>query len=167
MIGPKRRQLMRVAITGHRELPTETARLVESGLRAEIHGFPAAELVGLSCLADGADSIFAQLVLDHGGRLSVIIPASRYRAGLPEPHHATFDALCAEASEIVELGFVDAEPRAYLAAGLRMLDTADRLIAVWDGRPPRGPGGTADIVTAARDRGLPVTVVWPTGAQRS
>lgn len=157
---------MRVAITGHRQLPMETARLVESGLRTEIHGFSATGLMGLSCLAEGADSIFARLVLDHGGRLSVIIPASRYRAGLPEPHHATFDALCAAASEIVELDYVDATPQSYLAAGLRMLETADHLIAVWDGRPPRGPGGTADIVTAARDRGLPVTVVWPAGAQR-
>ncbi|MBB5156769.1 hypothetical protein [Saccharopolyspora phatthalungensis] len=158
---------MRVAITGHRELPVETARLVESRLRAEIGGYRAAELVGVTCLADGADSIFARLVLAHGGRLSVIIPASEYRAGQPEPHHATFDALCAKASEIIELDFVAPEPPAYLAAGLRMLDTADHLIAVWDGRPARGPGGTADIVAAAHDRGLSVTVVWPPGAQRA
>ncbi|MEV0702012.1 hypothetical protein AB0I53_29435 [Saccharopolyspora sp. NPDC050389] len=158
---------MRVAITGHRELPAETARLVADGLRAEIRDYPAAELVGLTCLADGADSIFARLVLDHGGRLAVIIPACEYRAALPEPHLATFDALCAEASEIVELDYVAAEPQAYLAAGLRMLDTANHLIAVWDGRPPAGPGGTADIVAAARDRGLPVTVIWPPGACRA
>ncbi|MEV6229828.1 hypothetical protein AB0L88_18405 [Saccharopolyspora shandongensis] len=158
---------MRVAITGHRGLPADTARMVADGLRAEIGGYQAAELVGLTCLADGADSIFARLVLDHGGRLAVILPASEYRDSLPESHLVTFDALRAAASELVELDYVAAEPQAYLAAGLRMLDTANHLIAVWDGRPPAGPGGTADIVAAARDRGLPVTVIWPPGARRA
>jgi hypothetical protein len=47
-----------------------------------------------------------------------------------------------------------------------MLDHADRLFAVWDGKPARGYGGTADVVTEARNRGMPVRVIWPDGAQR-
>ncbi|MGV9675297.1 hypothetical protein ACWDSJ_08460 [Nocardia sp. NPDC003482] len=35
-----------------------------------------------------------------------------------------------------------------------------------DGKPARGYGGTADVVEAARRQGLPVTVVWPEGAER-
>lgn len=30
------------------------------------------------------------------------------------------------------------------------------LLALWDGAPARGPGGTAAIVAYARERGLPV-----------
>jgi hypothetical protein len=47
-----------------------------------------------------------------------------------------------------------------------MLDHADLLWAVWDGQPARGYGGTADVVAAARAKGLPVRVIWPHGAHR-
>ncbi|WP_041624991.1 hypothetical protein [Stackebrandtia nassauensis] len=42
----------------------------------------------------------------------------------------------------------------------------DQLIAVWDGQPARGYGGTADVVDYARDHGIDVTVIWPEGAKR-
>jgi hypothetical protein len=51
-------------------------------------------------------------------------------------------------------------------ASLRMLVEADELLAVWDGQPARGYGGTADVVGVAREKGIPVTVVWPAGAMR-
>ena len=47
-----------------------------------------------------------------------------------------------------------------------MLATADRLLAVWNGQPARGPGGTADVAAYAGSRHIPVTVVWPAGAYR-
>jgi hypothetical protein len=37
---------------------------------------------------------------------------------------------------------------------------------VWDGKPARGIGGTADIVSYARQKGVPVAVLWPEGAAR-
>jgi len=39
-------------------------------------------------------------------------------------------------------------------------------VAVWDGKPARGVGGTADIVSYARQKGVPVAVLWPDGAAR-
>jgi hypothetical protein len=53
-----------------------------------------------------------------------------------------------------------------MAASMLMIDTADELIAVWDGQPARGYGGTADVVAYARRRGKPVHVIWPDGAER-
>jgi hypothetical protein len=47
-----------------------------------------------------------------------------------------------------------------------MLDRAEHLFAVWDGKPARGYGGTADVVAEARQRAIPVTVIWPDGASR-
>ncbi|MFB9430363.1 hypothetical protein ACFFR8_13355, partial [Streptoalloteichus tenebrarius] len=89
-----------------------------------------------------------------------------YRDDLPESHHATYDDLLARASKVVRLEHVDSTAEAHMKASLRMLDIADHLIAVWDGLPARGYGGTADVVQAAQERGLPVTVVWPPGAHR-
>ena len=53
-----------------------------------------------------------------------------------------------------------------MAASETMLDRAEQLLAVWDGQPARGYGGTADVVAHARRGGLPVVVVWPPGAHR-
>ncbi|ASU80291.1 hypothetical protein CDG81_20705 [Actinopolyspora erythraea] len=156
--------MTKLAITGHRGLPDDTERLVDTALREEIAGTP--EVVGVSCLADGADSLFARAVLDHGGELVVIVPAARYREGLPTEHHPIYDALMARASDVVRLDHVESTSRSHMDASLEMIERADRLIAVWDGEPARGYGGTADIVEAARDRGIPTTVIWPEGARR-
>jgi hypothetical protein len=158
--------MSRLAITGHRELPERTARLIDVALRAEIAERDGSELVGISSIADGADSLFAQAILDAGGKLVVVVPARQYRDGLPQRHHGVYDALLVQASEVIELDRVESDADAHMSASLRVLDRADELIAVWDGQPARGYGGTADVVAAARRRGLPVTVLWPEGAER-
>lgn len=158
--------MTRLAVTGHRELPKHTERLVETALRAEIAKHSGDELVGLSCIADGADALFARAVLDAGGTLVVVVPAERYRDGLPGSHHGTYDALMARASDVIRLNHPESDSHAHMDASLRMMEHADELLAVWDGQHARGYGGTADVVHAARERGLPVTVIWPEGAER-
>jgi len=156
-----------LAVTGHRGLSEETTALVDAALRREISKrADVGPLVGLSCIADGADALFAKAILDNGGALRVIVPARNYRDGLPEDHHATYDALIAEAAEITRLDHVESDSDAHMDASLRMLADADELLAVWDGKPARGYGGTADVVDAARNQGTPVTVVWPADATR-
>ncbi|WP_040812473.1 hypothetical protein [Nocardia concava] len=158
-----------VAITGHRGLPAGTLALVDRALRLEVAlriRPGASDLVGVSCLADGPDSLFAQAVLDAGGRLIAVVPARSYRASLPTSHHPIYDHLVAAATRIIELDRDTSDPEAHQAGSLRMLDESDELLAVWDGLPARGYGGTADVVVTARERGLPVTVIWPEGAER-
>jgi len=155
----------RIAVTGHRGLPEDTAGLVDSEIRAVLHAKPR-PLVGVTCLADGADQIFARAVLDAGGELHVIVPALRYRDGLPGETHADYDALIGRAAEVKRLSYVESTGDAHMAGSRAVLDEADLLIAVWDGQPARGYGGTADIVALAHDRGIPVRIVWPDGARR-
>jgi hypothetical protein len=158
--------MTRLAVTGHRGLSAATSSLISAALHTEINRRTNDGLVGLSCLADGADTLFAEAILDHGGALHVIVPAKKYRDGLPAQHHPIYDTLIAQAEEIVRLDHVESDPDAHMDASLRMLTEAEELIAVWDGRPARDYGGTADVVSAARDQGIPVTVIWPAGAQR-
>ena len=47
-----------------------------------------------------------------------------------------------------------------------MVDEADELYAVRDGKSARSCSGTADVVGYAREHGTPVRVIWPDGAQR-
>jgi hypothetical protein len=159
--------MTRLAISGHRGLSEKTTALVDAALRSEIS--KRAEdgpLVGLSCLADGADTLFAKAVLDLGGVLHVIVPAREYRNSLPADHHAIYDALIARAAKVVRLDHVESDPTAHMDASLRMLADADELLAVWDGQPARGYGGTADVVTAARAQGMLVAVIWPADVTR-
>ncbi|GAA4928399.1 hypothetical protein GCM10023224_04480 [Streptomonospora halophila] len=157
--------MRRLAITGHRGLSEALERDVGSGLREHLSGL-APRLTGLSCLADGADALFARAVLDAGGALEAVVPAERYRDGLPAWHRAAYDALLSEAVLVHRLPHVESTPRAHMDAGRYLVEHCDELVAVWDGRPPRGPGGTADIVDYARSLNRPVTVVWPEGAAR-
>lgn len=158
--------MTRFGITGHRGLSGPTEQIVAEALRNEVALHASEELIGVSAIADGADSLFARAVLDAGGSLVVIVPAARYRDLLPAEHHATYDELLAHAVEVITLDQVESTSAAHMAASLRMLGAIDQLIAVWDGQPARGYGGTADVVAAAIERGLPVTVIWPDGATR-
>jgi hypothetical protein len=155
----------RIAICGHRGLPPAVVRSVDAAFRVALLriGEP---VVGLSCLAEGADTIGARAVLDADGLLEAVIPARKYRQALPPEHRADYDELRRLADRVHELDSDDATPRSYQAASEFMLDHADTLWAVWDGRPARGYGGTADVVSAARGRGLPIQVFWPDGAVR-
>ncbi|RDI48545.1 hypothetical protein [Nocardia mexicana] len=158
--------MTRIAITGHRGLPSETTELVDKAIRAELAKRSDEELVGLSCIADGADTLFARAVLDAGGSLIVVVPAQQYRDGLPTEHHVVYDDLIARALDVIALSYRESTSEAHQAASERMLDNADELFAVWDGKPARGYGGTADVVAVAQQRGMPITVVWPDGARR-
>ncbi|MER7394976.1 hypothetical protein ABT381_05625 [Streptomyces sp. NPDC000151] len=56
--------------------------------------------------------------------------------------------------------------QAHMAGSEILVGLVDRLVAVWDGKPARDYGGTADVVGYARRMGVPVDVVWPAGASR-
>lgn len=158
--------MTRIAISGHRGLPPETTAAVAAEIRARVAQRADGDLVGVSCLADGPDTLFAQAVLRFGGSLVVVVPARKYRESLPAEHHSVYDELLTAASEVIALDREDSDSEAHQAGSVRMLDNADELLAVWDGKPARGYGGTADVVAAARRRGMPVTVVWPAEASR-
>jgi hypothetical protein len=158
--------MARIGISGHRGLPPETEALVDSVLRATLEKYQPDDLTGVSCIADGADSLFASAVLDRGGRLEAVVPADQYRAGLPVEHHPRYDRLLEAAAAVHRLPFRESTSEAHMAASERMLDLVDELFAIWDGLPARGHGGTADVVAAAHQHGLPVTVIWPEGARR-
>ena len=158
--------MYRIGITGHRTFDAPTSDLIGVALRRIVDAYQPHDLVGVSSLAEGADTMFAQAVADRGGRLEVVVPAARYRESLAASHRRTYDDLLARAAAVHRLAFIESDGPAYLAAGVRMLKMIDRLVAVWDGLPARGSGGTAEVVSGAWKRGLPVDVVWPAGARR-
>lgn len=156
-----------IAVTGHMDLTEDSVSLVRDALRETLKPY-AADLTGVSCIAKGSDSLFAEVVVELGGRLVVVLPSRDYRQTKVKPDHAeTFDRLTAAAAEVIVLEYETANRSAYEDANRTILKRANRLVAVWDGTPPSGKGGgTADTVLEARDAGIPVDVVWPDGAAR-
>ncbi len=154
-----------LGITGHRSLPPHTVQLIDTALHDALAEY-GDSVTGVTSLADGADQLFARAVLDRGGQIEVIVPATRYRDSLLRESHAEYDDLLDHAVKVHRLDFTESTAESHMAASELMLSMISELLAVWDGQPARGYGGTADVVTHARDRGRRVRLVWPDGATR-
>ncbi|MFI2215106.1 hypothetical protein [Streptomyces sp. NPDC020141] len=124
-------------------------------------------LVGYGCLAEGADQLFAHELLAAGGELHVVIPSDGYEGTFSNADRKTYFALLDKAVDVTHLRFDSPSEEAYDAAGHWVGKHCEILIAVWDGKPARGLGGTADAVAHARELGRTVHVVWPTGISRA
>lgn len=157
----------RIGVTGHMNLTPDSVPLVYSAIAKVLAQHGSHDLVGVSCIARGADSIFAQAVLDAGGKLEVILPAANYREKKVKPDRAPqFDELMSRATAVQVMPFAEANRDAYEAANEALVSSCERLIAVWDGQGALNKGGTATVVAYARSNGVPVEVIWPEGAER-
>ena len=156
---------MRIGITGHTNLVPDCIPAVQAALTDVLDGLDR-PLVGVTCLAPGADQIFARAILDLGGQVEVVLPALDYRDRLKPHQVAAYDELRAAATVVSVLPHMTSGRLAYVAANERMLASVEILIAVWDGIPAQGRGGTADVVEQARSEGVPIEVVWPPEARR-
>jgi hypothetical protein len=124
------------------------------------------ELMGVCSLAVGADQLFAQAVLDAGGTLHVVIPCERYDETFGRADLVRFRELLGSAAQVETLANPEPTEKAFLNAGYRVVDLCDLLVAVWDGEPARGLGGTADVLDYARSAGRETVIVWPPGVTR-
>jgi len=117
----------------------------------------------VSPIADGADQIAAEVALDLGWDLQAILPFERsaYRASLAnEGARERFDHLMERADCLLELpGDPDQSLDAYVMTGRATVAHCDVLIAIWDGLPPRGRGGTGEVVQLALTRGTAIVHV--------
>jgi hypothetical protein len=162
---------LRVGVTGHRpnRLPEAEWNRVRTDLAqvmAEIEGDdPGRRPVLLSGLAEGADRLAAFVALGRGWALRAILAfdRTRFEQDFPEPAAlGEFRALLAAAAEVTEppgAAHAGAPPEAgYEAVSRQLVALSDVLIAVWDGKPSRGRGGTVEVIEEARRKGTPV--IW-------
>jgi hypothetical protein len=121
----------------------------------------------VSSLAEGADQLVAREVLNAGGKLYVVIPCRQYRRAFESDSALLqFDELCSLASRVEILDFEEPSEEAYWGAGKSVVAEADQMLAIWDGRPSRGLGGTADVVEYAQRQNVHVDVIWPERTNR-
>lgn len=153
-----------LGVTGHRILMEldKIKRGIAAGLRFLGQKFPDQPMTVLSSLAEGADRVVAQEVLNlPGGRLIAVLPLEKndyLNDFATETSKREFFMLLKRADEVVQLPPAPTRDHAYEAAGEYVLDHCEVLFAIWDGKEAQGLGGTGDIVQAARDRKRPL--VW-------
>ena len=147
---------MKVGITGHQRLDDpSTWSWVESTLNNELDAL-LTPVIAVSSLAIGADQLFASTVVHRGGKIHTVIPFQGYERTFVPRDLDSYRRILSKATvvEIMETEGTDEDK--YLAAGKRIVELADLMIAVWDGKPAKGKGGTADVVAYAIQRGIRV-----------
>lgn len=166
---------IRVGVTGHRHFddPERVAAAVRDALGLVRERFAevgdvgpagaaqaATRLEAVSPLAEGADRIVAHAVLEETGTTLTVplpFPAADYALDFSAPRSkAEFDELLARATRVEVIPPALTRDESLEQAGRWVVEHSDVLLALWDGAPSRGRGGTAEIVAYARDRGLPV-----------
>jgi len=150
---------MNVGITGHQNL--ENPSWVESEIDKVLDGLPM-PIIGFSSLAAGADQIFAQSVLKHGGNITAVLPFKGYENVFQgEKNKKNYILLLAQSTNKIVLEKEGSEEKSYLIAGKKVTDMSDLIIAVWNGKPARGLGGTADIIDYAKREGKEIIHINP------
>lgn len=158
---------LRVGVTGHRRIPDDPA-LKGAVCHAldRIRGLLAGSdvtpvrLAVVSALAEGADRLVAREVLsdpDAVLQVSLPFPATEYVEDFQtQESRGEFEDLL-EGAEVVWVQEMRGG-RGYDQVGRFVADYCDILIALWNGEPSEGEGGTAQIVEYALEKGHPV--IW-------
>lgn len=144
---------MRVGLSGHQKLDDPRDWEWVEGELDKVLTSLSSPVIGITSLAVGADQLFAKTILRHKGSLEVIIPFPGYEDTFDEgSDREWYRRLLKAASKVAVMHRAGSDEECYLAAGKRVVDGADVLLAVWNGKPAAGLGGTGDIVEYARQR---------------
>jgi hypothetical protein len=153
--------MTKVGVTGHQRLSNSCAwDWISEQIQAELACINP-PLVGITSLAIGTDQLFARIVLNVGGTVEFVMPFPSYTKAFSNADQVEFARLRALCSRTEVLPARSTDQESYLAAGKRVVDLSDLVIAVWDGQPPKGLGGTGDIVQYAIDRSRPLIHLNP------
>jgi len=151
-----------VGFSGHRQIADpvglgEAIAAALGDLRNRTHG----EWLGLSSVAEGGDQLFIARVRALGMSWHAILPLPRaeFAKDFPPAEWRTVEAILDGAEHVRVITENGTREDAYLDCGMATVDGADVLLAVWDGEPARGRGGTADVVAYARSLGRPLILI--------
>lgn len=156
-----------VGVSGHRPNrmhvgAAEIVRRMRWVLAALRSGSRGGARIAVSPLAEGSDRIFARAALELGYRLEALLPfeSADYETTFGDPSETPdYRSLLAQAAEVTMLGgTLDNTKAAYEAVGRASVESANVLVAVWDGEGAAGRGGTPEIMDFAVRAGKPV--IW-------
>jgi hypothetical protein len=99
----------------------------------------------------GTDQLFAHLLTINQIPFTAVIPCAGYENVFnTKKARDDYIRLLKLANTVMRLGFPYPSEEAFYEGGKEVVKCSDVLFAIWNGKPARGLGGTADIVQFAR-----------------
>jgi hypothetical protein len=157
--------MLKIGITGHRgilnvnEVRKEIAYWFKHFKKFD------KDLVAITAIASGADTVFAEEAIKQNIPLQIELPfpAEEYKKDFSNNDLIVLERLLNSFpyNEGPALKTTTKEERknAYLAIGQKVVDLSDIVIAVWDGKDARGTGGTAEIIDYAKTKNKQVHII--------
>jgi hypothetical protein len=157
-----------VGFTGHRTLADPIGTAARVGAVLDALAGSQGPLVAMTSLAKGADAIFAAEAVRRRIPLLIVLPfpVARFRQDFQPDEWDAVAPLLTHAAHVETLPEAETDEEAYMETGVRIVDEADVLVAVWDGRATAGLGGTGDVVAYARAMAKPIEWINPETGQR-
>ena len=152
-------EVLAVGFTGHRKVPYETkSRQVIRDFLAHQKESHHGILYGICSAAAGGDQLFAESCLELNIPLRILLPrpAEQFRADFDEASWQRTVRIMENAISVEVTGRQEAQNEQYYDCGIQTVAESQLLVALWDGQPSRGFGGTQEIVSYARKTGHPV-----------
>ena len=143
---------LRIGIVGHRRLGCTTASFVSFESRRVLRQIlvNTSDVVAVSAIAEGADTLFAEAARSFGVPLELVRPFDSYDSDFVDAGAwRRYDRLRTHAQNEVRLNYRSRSLQAYEAAMTWVVMTSDLLLAAWDGRLANSPGGTGEAVERA------------------
>jgi conflict system pore-forming effector with SLATT domain len=151
-----------VGFSGHRQIaePAGLERAIAAALES-LRQQAKGEWLGLSSVAEGGDQLFVEQVRALGLAWHAILPLPKaeFAKDFTPVEWAAVERTLEHAEHVRVITENGTREDAYLDCGMATVDGADVLLAVWDGEPARGKGGTADVVSYARTLGKPLVLI--------
>ena len=159
-----------IGVTGHRlnkvDINNEALKQsIQQVLQRLVDGNPTARHTILSPLAEGSDRLVARIAMEQFGMELVVplpLPYELYMEDFGTESLEEFKELIGKATRYYELPMRfgtledlgqrssnetnELRNQQYALAGSYICERADELIAIYDGEPAAGTGGTADVV---------------------
>ena len=143
-----------ICVTGHIDLkdPKKVKNEIDYFLRYLKKNNPNTDIIALSSMAAGADTIFAHAVIDAKIPLKIVLPfqIEDYQKDFKKEDWEDTNKIISQndyqVNETIAYENRESRNNAYLNTGKRLVDQSDIILAIWDGKEATGVGGTGDIV---------------------
>jgi hypothetical protein len=152
-------EVLAVGFAGHRKVPyqAKSRQVIRDFLarqKESHHGI----VVGISSAASGGDQLFAESCLELNIPLRILLPrpAEQFRADFDDTSWLRTVHILENAVSVEVTGRHESRNEQYYDCGIQTVAESQLLVALWDGLPARGAGGTQEMVSYARKTGHPI-----------
>jgi hypothetical protein len=148
-----------IGFTGHRHLPDESkSRACILKFLQDFKSRTNKTVYGVTSAAAGGDLLFAESCIQLGLSIRILLPAPKeqFREDFDAATWSRAESVMQRAISVEVIGCGQTKEERYYECGAETVQQSEILLALWDGKPSQGLGGTEEIFTYAKNQGRPV-----------